>query len=222
MKNLNKIIWGLLFIFIGIVVLLNSLGVMTINLFFDGWWTLFIIVPSVIGLINDDDKTGNIIGLIIGILLLLSARDILDWGLLLKLIVPLILITIGLSIIFNETIKSKISKKVNEKNDGLENIVATFANQRIKIEKKFDGSNVDAIFGTVTLDLREATLSDETIIKANAIFGNVTFKLPKNVSVELKSTPIFGSVNNSYKNDKESKKIIYIDALALFGGVDIK
>ena len=81
MKNLNKIIWGLLFIFIGIVVLLNSLGVMTINLFFDGWWTLFIIVPSVIGLINDDDKTGNIIGLIIGILLLLSARDILDWGL---------------------------------------------------------------------------------------------------------------------------------------------
>lgn len=222
MKNLNKIIWGLLFVFIGVVFLLNSLGVMTINLFFDGWWTLFIIVPSLIGLINDKDKTGNIIGLIIGVLLLLSARNILDWSMLLKLIFPLILIAIGLVMLFNETIKRKISKKVNEKHDGLENIVATFASQKIKVEKKFDGSIVDAIFGTVTLDLREATLGDETIIKSNAIFGNVTIKLPKNVSVELKSTPIFGSVNNSYKNDKESKKIIYIDSLALFGGVDIK
>ena len=222
MKNFNKYIWGLLFIIIGVVVLLNSLGVATINLFFDGWWTLFIIVPSIIGLINDEDKSGNIVGLLIGILLFLSARDILDFGMLLKLIFPLVLITIGICIIFKETIKSKISRKVNEKTDGLENIVATFSNQKIKIEKKFDGSIIDAIFGGVTLDLREATLDNETIIKANAIFGSVAIKLPKNVSVELKSTPIFGSVNNSYKNDKESKKIVYIDSLALFGGVDIK
>ncbi len=29
---------------------------------FDGWWTLFIIVPCAIGLITDRDKTGSIIG----------------------------------------------------------------------------------------------------------------------------------------------------------------
>lgn len=222
MKNLNKIILGLLLVIVGVVVLLNSLEVTNINLFFDGWWTLFIIVPSVVGLFNDNDKTGNLIGLIIGIFLLLMSRDILSWGLLVKLFFPLILIIIGLSILFKETINGNVSKKVNDKYENLENITATFGEQKIKVEKKYDGSNIDAIFGGIKLDLRDAILDSETVIKASAIFGGITIRLPKGLSVKVKATPIFGGVNNHYQNDKNSDKIIYIEALALFGGVDIK
>ena len=222
MKNLNKIILGLLLVIVGVVVLLNSLEVTNINLFFDGWWTLFIIVPSVVGLFNDNDKTGNLIGLIIGIFLLLMSRDILSWGLLVKLFFPLILIIIGLSILFKETINGNVSKKVNDKYENLENITATFGEQKIKVEKKYDGSNIDAIFGGIKLDLRDAILDSETVIKASAIFGGITIRLPKGLSVKVKATPIFGGVNNHYQNDKNSDKIIYIEALALVGGVDIK
>lgn len=222
MKNMNKIILGLVLVFIGIVVLLNSFGLAQINLFFDGWWTLFIIVPSIIGLINQEDKVGNIIGLSIGVLLLMVCRDILTWGLVLKLVLPLLLIIAGLGLVFNETLKKNISKKVSEKNDNLENIVATFGSEKLKIEKKFDGCIIDSIFGNVEIDLKEASLDNETIIKANAIFGRIDISLPKDVKVEMKSTPIFGGVNNSYRNNKESKKVIYIESLALFGGVDIR
>lgn len=222
MKNLNKIILGLLFIIIGVVVLLNSLEVTNINLFFDGWWTLFIIVPSIVGLFNDNDKTGNFIGLVIGVLLLLMACDILSWGLLVKLFLPLILIIIGLSILFKETINSNVSKKVNDKYENLENITATFGEQKIKVEKKYDGSNIDAIFGGVKLNLEDATLDSETVIKASAIFGGITIELPKGVLVKVKATPVFGGVNNHYPSEKNSDKVIYIEALALFGGVDIK
>lgn len=222
MKNLNKIILGLLFVIVGVIVLLNSLEVTKINLFFEGWWTLFIIVPSVAGLFNDNDKTGNFIGLIIGILLLLMARDILSWGMLVKLFLPLILIVIGVSILFKETINGKVSEKVNEKHENLENIIATFGEQKIKVEKKFEGSNIDAIFGGVKLDLRDANFDKETVIKASAIFGGITIKLPKGLSVKVKATPIFGGVNNHYSSDKTSEKVIYIETLALFGGVDIK
>ena len=222
MKSINKIILVLLFIIIGIVVLLNSLEVVNINLFFDGWWTLFIIIPSFIGLFNDEDKTGNIIGLIVGILLLLMARDIISLGMLIKLFFPLILIVIGLNILFKETINSKINEKIDCKSKNLEHITATFGEQNVLVDEKYQGSNIDAIFGGVKLDLTESILDKETVIKASAIFGGITIILPKDVSVKIKATPIFGGVSNKYQNNKDSDKIIYIEALALFGGVDIK
>ena len=54
MKGYKNIIWGLLFIIVGIIVFTNSFGITNITIFFDGWWTLFIIVPCFIGLFKDD------------------------------------------------------------------------------------------------------------------------------------------------------------------------
>ena len=71
MKKIGNILWGIVFIALGIIIALNTLGVAKINVFFDGWWTLFIIIPCFIGLFKEREKTGNIIGLLIGIVLLL-------------------------------------------------------------------------------------------------------------------------------------------------------
>ena len=46
MKKTGKIIWGVAFIAAGIVFALNAFGITHIELFFDGWWTLFIIVRA--------------------------------------------------------------------------------------------------------------------------------------------------------------------------------
>ena len=67
MKDLGNKILGLIFIVIGIIIMLNALDVTSIDVFFDGWWTLFIIVPCFIGLFSQTDKTGNLIGLLIGV-----------------------------------------------------------------------------------------------------------------------------------------------------------
>ncbi len=64
---------------LGIILGLNALGITNINIFFEGWWTLFIIVPCFIGLFTEKEKTGNIIGLLIGIVLFLGCRDLLDF-----------------------------------------------------------------------------------------------------------------------------------------------
>ena len=52
MKNYKNIILGLILILIGIVIGTNSLGITNINIFFSGWWTLFIIIPCFIGLLK--------------------------------------------------------------------------------------------------------------------------------------------------------------------------
>ncbi len=48
MKNLESIVIGLILIAIGVIIGLNTLNITDINIFFDGWWTLFIIIPSII------------------------------------------------------------------------------------------------------------------------------------------------------------------------------
>mgnify|MGYP005776887543 FL=1 len=226
MSNLSKILWGIVFIVIGIIIGLNALGVTNINIFFDGWWTLFIIIPCLIGLFDNDSegKTGNLIGIVIGVILLLAIRGVISFQIVGKLIIPIIFVGIGLSIIFNETLKSKVSDKVKEaKKNGLETYAATFGEQNVKKDgEDFNGANLDAVFGSVNLDLRKANITNETAIKASAIFGGVEILVPENVNVKVKSTPIFGGVSNKTTYNKESQIVVYIDAFCMFGGVDIK
>lgn len=225
MKNFSKILWGFVFVIIGVIIGTNSLGITNINIFFDGWWTLFIIVPAFIGLFdNKEGVTGNLIFLLIGILLLLASRDMIDFELVAKLIVPIIFVLIGLSMIFNNTIKSSITKKVKQgKEKGVETIVATFSEQKInKDNETFDGITLDSVFGNIVLDLRNAKIKDEAVIDASAIFGGAVILLPNNVDVKVKATPIFGGVSNHVLKTSENKKTIYIEAFCLFGGIDIK
>ena len=61
MKKFGNVLWGIVLIIIGLIIGGNALGIVNINIFFDGWWTLFIIIPCFIGLFKDDEKTGNLI-----------------------------------------------------------------------------------------------------------------------------------------------------------------
>ncbi|MCI8574897.1 MAG: cell wall-active antibiotics response protein [Bacilli bacterium] len=224
MNTLSKTMWGLVLIIIGVIIGLNSLDITNINIFFEGWWTLFIIIPCFIGLFNErEGKIGNIIGLIIGVALLCSSRGFLPFDMIAKLIVPFILVMIGLSMIFKNTLQKNISEKIHQSKDGLENIVATFTEQKVnKEDESFEGANLDAVFGGITLDICHAKLKEETFIKASAIFGGITIITPKEIEVKVKSTSIFGGVSNHTKHQASSKKTIYIETFSLFGGVDIK
>ena len=51
MKQFRSIIWGIAIIALGVILGGNALGWFSIDIFFDGWWTLFIIVPSAIKLV---------------------------------------------------------------------------------------------------------------------------------------------------------------------------
>lgn len=130
-------------------------GFTNINIFFDGWWTLFIIIPCFIGIFNDDEKTGNIIGFLIGIALLLCCQDILDFNMIWKLMLPAVLVAIGISFIFKDTIGSKVSKeikKLNENKTGDNSYCATFSGQNVKFEnEEFSGVDLTAVFGGVEI-----------------------------------------------------------------------
>lgn len=217
MKRRSTIIIGILFIIAGGIIGLNSFGITNINVFFDGWWTLLIIIPAVNGIISEADKLGSTIWLIVGLLLLLACQNVITFDLIWKLLLPLGLIFIGLSIMIGDK-----SKKENKANGN--EFCACFSGQNIKFdEQEFKGCEVNAIFGGVTLDLRNANIKDDSVVEAAAIFGGVTILVPEDLKVEVKSTSIFGGVNNKTKyNKKKSKTTIYVNGCSIFGGVEIK
>lgn len=216
MKKSN-VIWGLLLIALGVVFGLNALNITTINIFFTGWWTMFLIIPAIAGIVENKERKGNIILLIVGIILLLSARGILDISLIGHLIIPILLIIFGILLILKKDDKGYISSEKNSKD---EEIMVTFSNQTITIDEEIGNQKASAVFGKLTLDLTNAKLKKDTRLKLEAVFGNVVLILPEGLDIKVKSTPIFGGVDNSY--NKNGSKVIYIDADAVFGGVNIK
>lgn len=202
-------------------------GFTNINIFFDGWWTLFIIIPSFIGIFNDDEKTGNIIGFLIGIALLLCCQDVLDFNMIWKLMLPAVLVAIGISFIFKDTIGSKVSKeikKLNENRTGDNSYCATFSGQNVKFEnEEFSGVDLTAVFGGVKCDLRNAIITKDTVINASSTFGGIEIYVPSDVKIKIKSVPIFGGVSDkASRTTSDTSHTIYINAQCVFGGVEIK
>lgn len=224
--KLSNVLWGIVLVVVGVIFGLNALDITNINLFFDGWWTLFIIVPSFIDLFKDKDKTGSLVGILIGVGLLLACQGILSFSLIWKLAFPVLLVVFGLSLIFKDVINGKIKNKIKElnKNSNLTEYCATFGGQDLCFSgDKFEGCNLTAVFGGIKCDLRDAKLENETIINVTAVFGGIDILVPDDAVVKVKSFPLFGGVSNDSKNRKQdSKKVIYVNANCMFGGVDIK
>jgi hypothetical protein len=86
-----------------------------------------------------------------------------------------------------------------------------------------------AVFGEVTIDLRDAVLSQrEVVIIANAVFGQVTIKVPQGVIVRDEGTAIFGSRNGADSSRAGSlpitaeSPVVIIRGVALFGEVAVR
>ena len=111
-KQISSIIWGVVLIAVGVLLMLSAFDVVDFDLFFDGWWTLFIIIPCLAGVVTEEDKGGYVIGLIVGVLLLLSAQDVVSFEMLWQIFVPVVVIAIGIGMIMKNTFEFEMRGKI--------------------------------------------------------------------------------------------------------------
>lgn len=215
MKHFQNSIIGILLIVVGTILGLNAFHITHINLFFEGWWTLFIIVPSLCGIFTERDKTGSFIGLFIGVYLLLSCQGIISFRFLWKLFLPLALIILGIQILF----KNSFSRN-NSSNETTNN----FSNKKYNFDNQiYTGGNYNVTFGVMTLDLQKANLESETVIEISALFAGADLYLPEDANLQIESSSFFGGVDRHQRLNKESNtKTVILKAHCVFGGVNIK
>ena len=227
MKKISKVLWGIVLISVGVIFALNAFGITDIEIFFDGWWTLFIIVPCFIGLFSERTKTGNLIGLLIGVVLLLCCQNVLGFDMIWKLAVPAIIVIIGLKVVFGAVFGDKAAKILENSRQNGENIqsgCATFSGQTLNFDaERFSGAELTAVFGGVKCDLRNAIIEKDCAINATAIFGGIDIYVPDYVNVKINSNSIFGGVSEkNHRPQNPNAVTVYINATCMFGGVDIK
>ncbi|MGN0527288.1 MAG: LiaF transmembrane domain-containing protein [Acutalibacteraceae bacterium] len=227
MKKISKVLWGVAFIAAGVIFALNAFGVTDIEIFFDGWWTLFIIIPCLVGIFSEREKLGNIIGLAIGVFLLLCCQNILDFDILWKLAFPAVIVIIGLKLILGGVFGDKSAKLLEsskQNGENVKNACATFSGQDINFDNEiFNGAELTAIFGGIKCDLRNAVIEKDCAINATGIFGGVDIFVPNNVNVKINSNSIFGGVSDKYKRPNDPNAVtVYVNATCMFGGVEIK
>lgn len=226
MKKFKNILWGVLLIAAGILFTLKVLNIIDFNIFFDGWWTLFIIIPCTIGIFTESDKLGSIIGVAIGVFLLLCCQDVLSFELVRKLFVPVIIIIIGINLVVGGLIGNKSNEIfVKMKENGLnpKEYYATFSSQNLNFSGElFESAELNAVFGGVKCDLSGAVIDKDCAVKVSAIFGGITIIVPKNVNVKVGISSIFGGVTNKSESADKNGPTIYISGMCMFGGVDIK
>lgn len=183
---------------------------------------MFIIIPCAISVIRNGFGSGSTIGLIIGILLLLTQRNVLDGDVIRKLIVPIILVLIGISIMVRGIFTANKKVQLNVDFGPGQNAIFGGKTQRYTGEI-FRGTEANAVFGGVKLDLRDAQIPEDAVIDASAIFGGIDIFVPQDVRVKVSSTSLFGGTSNHIKaKAPDDAKTIYVNATCMFGGVDIR
>lgn len=230
MRNkMTNLFWGFGFLVLGVFFAGNILFDWQLNLFHlffaEGWWTLCIIIPCTISLIQNGPNTGSIFGIIIGFMILLAQQDIFSFHQMRQLIIPAVFILIGSSFIVKTLFPTKHTKKILNIPPNSKDYSAVFSGQKINFNQEvFEGATINAIFGGIDLNLANAIISEDVVIECSAIFGGIDIKVPYDVNVSVTSTPIFGGVDNKRRHSPhiENAPTIYINAACMFGGVDIK
>ncbi|MGE5454130.1 MAG: LiaF transmembrane domain-containing protein [Methylocystaceae bacterium] len=229
-NNSGRMLVGTLLIAVGIIIFGNMYEFWDINLFFHGWWTLFLIVPGAISIIQGGLNIGNLIMVLIGTLLLLSQQGVVNEGEVFKLMFPIILIIIGVFIFWGSfsgktpnNVFKNLHSAVADSEDNPNYFALFSGNDTKNSSQNLQGGSATAIFGGVTLDLREAKVTQNITFNTTAMFGGVAILVPPQVRVRVTGVPLFGGndVKVVSPND-ESLPLVTFNCISIFGGTEIK
>ena len=222
MKNLTRIIIGAILIACGVIYILGAFDVIDMNISFDGWWALFIIVPSISGLITSRDKIWNAFCLLLGIYLLLAAQGVIEYAIGFKLSVPIIIILLGIKLIVKSVSPQKKSDNVEK---GQKKNMAAFSLQTIDFtDEEITVAKIGAVFGGAKCNLTDAKIKDGSQIDLFCAFGGVDIIVPENVNVKVNTFCLFGGISDKrvIKPSDKDGVTLTINGFCIFGGADIK
>lgn len=219
-KSLARIITGLVILAVGIAAFLDALNVINFWQHFGTWWPLALIAAGVLTFINDfRNFVWAIAMVVLGVLFQLRTLDVVDFNIF-ALIWPVIIIAIGVSVLINRSVSTK-----NIRVQDLDNVSAIFGGvETINKSSNYQGGKATAVFGGVSIDLRDADIKKEATLNVFAICGGVELKVPRHWKVQSQVFPILGGVESKAHSEDKSDKapVLIITGTVALGGVEVR
>jgi predicted membrane protein len=228
----GRLFWGFILILLGVGLLLDQTGYINFGDIISLYWPCILILIGIFGLFDrKSSKVWNSVLVIFGVLMQMRRLDYIDVDIF-RLLFPIILIVVGISIIFNYGVKKNNnfadSEKRGRSNISMEDTVDLFvifsAIDTLNQSQTFKGGKISAIFGGIDLDLRKAKLNNnEAFMDVTALFGGVDILVPDDWRVEMMGTPILGGWDNNTKpNLDPNAPVLKIRGTPIFGGIEVK
>lgn len=237
---MTRITFGIIFLLIGVVILLDNILVIDIPSLWNFWPSLVILLGLKSLLERLDKPVWPLFIVMIGVFLQLITLEIVDGSIIGTLFWPIIFIGLGTYILSSKPARrttSSASRSVSQDTSSKEDVTlketsaSTFEITRIfSSEKKmissqqFSKGDLTIFAGEVTLDFSQAKLADKVVyVDQTVIFGTLTLRVPEHIAVTTSVTGLFGDID-----DHRDKSLISTDSPTLslrgaviFGSIDI-
>jgi predicted membrane protein len=220
--NPGRLLVGIVLVALGIVFLLDRLGVASAGTVLASFWPLVIIAAGVLQMaVTRRAHVGAAIVVLVGVILLAGSLHLLpaNAG---ELFWPVVLIGIG--VLFLAGVITRGAVHQSDKRD-VAHAFTVFGGQRlVSGSEQFRSASLTAFFGSVTLDLRQAKLAPEGAdVDVMTAFGGAQILVPPGWPVLFSGVPIFGGFEDkTSRSGTEVGPPLRIRGTAMFGGVEVK
>ncbi len=226
----SGVVLGAAVIAIGVLLLLDNLGIVPAQNLWD-YWPVILIALGLARLTNSSSPSSLIWGGAItatGGLLLLNNLNL--FRIPFHMLWPLLVIAFGASMLFRAAEAHRYvagPPGAVACNGPTFSVWTVFGGVERRIETEdFQSAYVSAVFGGVKLDLRRARIQQgRAIVDVNAIFGGVEMLVPENWTVVVEATSVFGGIEDKTRPPQQvpgqPNPVLVVTGAAAFGGVTV-
>lgn len=244
-KESSRVIGGLILVGVGAVLLLRNSGFFMPNWLFS-WPMILILVGIYTGFKHNFKNNSWIIITGIGSFFLVS--KFIPWLGLEPLFWPLAIIGLGLIFILrpkrdwtnfkNDDPNQSWRNTDTEGLSGAPNTAAPDASDYVVVEsvfsgvnrnivsKDFKGGHISSVFGGAKIDLSQADIKGQVVIKLDVVFGGIKLIIPPHWAVENQISGAFHGVDDKRSFNPSAAinpdKVLILKGSAVFGGVEIR
>lgn len=218
---------GLIITAVGVILLLNQLGI------FPGWilrqfWPTVFLVIGILKLATGKDGGERVLGgvfVTLGAIFLVNNLGIAHISF--HHIWPVLIIAGGVSLLFHAWNGPQWGA-VGATTSGGPNMTYIFGGGDRRVDSgDFTGGSIRAIFGGFKIDLTRATIpGNEALLNVEAIFGGGEIRVPENWIVILEVVSIFGGTDDKTRHFQPDPatpaKTLRIRGNVIFGGFEIR
>lgn len=229
-QHVSGLVFGILIIGLGILLLLDGMGVLAPFGVWD-FWPLALVFVGAVNLFMPSAAPHRVFGGLLiagGTVLQLHKLEMLSISM--NVVWPIFVILIGIYVFYSTWFVRKQGIEADEDSPDLVSEIAVFSgSETINNSSDFRGGELLALMGGCSLDLSRAKMqADQVVLYARAFMGGIDVRVPDDWDVTIKGIGILGGYEDKTRrarsngDESEKPKRLIIKGYAIMGGVDIK
>ena len=219
-----RLFLGLVVISLGLLALLNNLGVIDVD---DPWrfWPLALVALGLSRVLRPAGSPGRFTGVILCIIggwLLLDRLNLINFNLF--DFWPVLVVLVGARLIWGSVSRRALEGPATEGTSHISACTILGGSEHRSASPAFKGGDATAILGGCKIDLRGAAIKDgEAVLDVFALWGGVEILIPPDWSLIIHAAPILGAVEDKTRPPQPGGGArLVVKGVVIMGGIEIK